>query len=123
MQSGGRALPWADKEAYTRLMLQRSVESVICSMSKLPGPIFSDRGIPDTLCLCPADWLGRRGRHCGRRVRNIVTRRWCFLLLHGEKIYTNDDERKQDSAEGGNRDIYPNDGGSILNVRIDYRSA
>jgi predicted ATPase len=27
VQSGGKALPWADRAAYTELMLQRSIES------------------------------------------------------------------------------------------------
>src|SRR5262245_26164942 len=49
MQSGGTALPWSDQEAYTRLMLQRSIESYLEHTPALK-PVFSDRGIPDTLC-------------------------------------------------------------------------
>jgi len=48
-QSGGTALPWRDREAYTRLMLQRSIESY---RTQTPASclVFSDRGIPDVLC-------------------------------------------------------------------------
>ena len=49
IQAGGTALPWGDREAYTRLMLQRSIESYLQYTPALQ-PMFSDRGIPDTLC-------------------------------------------------------------------------
>src|SRR5215470_11917647 len=45
---GGKALPWADRELYTRLMLQRSVRAYReCTPALVPT--FSDRGIPDSL--------------------------------------------------------------------------
>src|SRR5688572_29720181 len=49
MRSGGRALPWSDRDAYTRLMLDRSIESYRAH-TPASQPHFSDRGIPDTLC-------------------------------------------------------------------------
>src|SRR5678815_759908 len=49
VQSRGTALPWGDREAYTRLMLARSIESYV-SYTPASRPTFSDRGIPDTLC-------------------------------------------------------------------------
>ena len=45
---GGKALPWEDRELYTGLMLQRSIDSYRdCTLAL--GPVFFDRGIPDTL--------------------------------------------------------------------------
>jgi predicted ATPase len=49
LQSGGTALPWADREAYTDLMLRRSIKSFL-EHTPAAGPMFTDRGIPDTLC-------------------------------------------------------------------------
>lgn len=48
VKSGGKALPWEDREAYTHLMLQYSIESYL-RHSPAVVPMFSDRGIPDTL--------------------------------------------------------------------------
>ena len=47
VQSGGTALPWRDREAYTVLMLERSIVSYLAN-TPASRPIFSDRGIPDT---------------------------------------------------------------------------
>jgi predicted ATPase len=97
VQSGGTALPWADKEAYTRLMLQRSVESYLQYVN-LPGPIFSDRGIPDTLAYARLIGLADEAaivEACQKyRYAPLV-----FLAPPWREIYTNDDERKQDFAE------------------------
>jgi predicted ATPase len=49
VRDGGTALPWGDREAYTWLMLRRSIESYVAHASSLE-PVFFDRGIPDTLC-------------------------------------------------------------------------
>ncbi len=49
VQSGGTALPWRDREAYTLLMLERSIGSYLAH-TPASRPMFSDRGIPDTLC-------------------------------------------------------------------------
>jgi predicted ATPase len=47
-RTGGTALPWCDREAYTHLMLERSVQSYLEHAAAV-GPVFSNRGIPDTL--------------------------------------------------------------------------
>ena len=44
----GTALPWSNQKAYTEVKLRRSIESYLDHASAL-SPIFSDRGIPDTL--------------------------------------------------------------------------
>ncbi|MEI9973787.1 MAG: AAA family ATPase [Ignavibacteriota bacterium] len=48
VSSAGKALPWADREAYSELMLQRSIESFEAH-TPATDPLFADRGIPDTL--------------------------------------------------------------------------
>lgn len=44
----GDALPWADRERYTHLMLQRSIVSYR-RHARVQRITFADRGIPDTL--------------------------------------------------------------------------
>jgi len=99
VQSGGTALPWGDREAYTRLMLQRSVESYL-SHTPTPCPMFSDRGIPDTFCY--ARLIGLPDRElildaCRQyRYASVV-----FLAPPWKEIYETDNERKQDFTEAG----------------------
>jgi predicted ATPase len=97
VQNGGVALPWKDREAYTQLMLQRSIESYLKHAPYLQ-PIFSDRGIPDTLCY--ARLIGLKDEEVIRtackqyRYAPIV-----FLAPPWKEIYQTDSERKQDFAE------------------------
>lgn len=97
VQAGGVALPWKDREAYTRLMLQRSIESYLEHTPCLQ-PVFSDQGIPDTLCY--ARLIGLKEEKTIRaacehyRYAPIV-----FLAPPWKEIYAFDSERKQDFAE------------------------
>jgi predicted ATPase len=97
VQDGGFALPWRDREAYTWLMLQRSIESYLEHTPCLQ-PIFSDRGLPDTLCY--ARLIGLKEEEAIRsacesyRYAPIV-----FLAPPWKEIYETDSERKQDFAE------------------------
>jgi predicted ATPase len=97
MQAGGRALPWDDREAYSALMLQQSIESFLEHMPS-PKPTFCDRGIPDTLCYARLIDL-----HDPNAIRNACNRyRYAplvFLAPPWEEIYEIDSERKQDFAE------------------------
>jgi predicted ATPase len=97
MQSSGTALPWADREVYTELMLKRSVESYL---AHLPASCltFADRGIPDTLCYARLIGLANQKPildACRKfRYAPIV-----FLAPPWKEIYETDSERKQDFAE------------------------
>jgi len=97
VQGGGTALPWADREAYTRLMLERSIASFLAH-TPADRITFSDRGIPDTLCYArliglPADDFIQDA--CRRyRYGSVV-----FLAPPWKEIYATDSERKQDFAE------------------------
>lgn len=99
VQAGGSALPWADREAYTRLMLQRSIESfrAHCAVADLT---FADRGLPDTLAyarLIGLTGIGPIERAC-RRYRYAAT---VFVAPPWEAIYVTDSERKQTYEEVG----------------------
>ena len=97
MQSGGVALPWGDREAYTLLMLERSIRSYLVS-TPASRPMFCDRGIPDTLCYARLIGLSDEGfilDACGQyRYAPLV-----FLAPPWREIYETDGERKQDFAE------------------------
>jgi predicted ATPase len=78
-------------------MLQRSIESYIDHLPA-PGPIFSDRGIPDTLAyarligLRETDLMERACRRYRYAPHAILAPPW-------KEIYLTDSERKQDFAE------------------------
>jgi predicted ATPase len=48
MAIGGRGLPWIDPLLFAELMLAREIETWR-TLSRLPGPVFLDRGVPDVL--------------------------------------------------------------------------
>ncbi len=93
VQAGGSAVPWADREAYFHLMLQRSVESfrAHCGAADLT---FADRGLPDTLAYARLIGLNGIGRiqRAGRRYRYAP---FAFVAPPWEAIYQTDSERKQ----------------------------
>jgi predicted ATPase len=97
IQSGGKALPWADQAAYTELMMQRSIES-FNEHTPASKPFFADRGIPDTLC------YGRLIGLPNTRLIERACRRYryaplVFLAPPWKEIYETDSGRKQDFAE------------------------
>lgn len=97
VQSSGTALPWGDREAYTFLMLKRSMESYLAH-TPASRPTFSDRGIPDSLCYARLIRLADQKAildACRQfRYAPIV-----FLAPPWKEIYETDSERKQDFAE------------------------
>lgn len=94
---GGAALPWKDREAYTQLMLERSIESYLAHNPSVKAT-FSDRGIPDTLCYARLIGLQKTSlieKGCrGYRYASVV-----FLAPPWREIYETVSERKQDFAE------------------------
>jgi predicted ATPase len=60
LRTNGTALPWGDRRAYTQLMLKRSIESYLAH-TPASEPMFSDRGIPDTLCYARLIGLAEEG--------------------------------------------------------------
>ena len=97
VQSGGTALPWGDREAYTVLMLERSVASYLSHTPAL-RPTFSDRGIPDALCYAQLIGLSTDG-FISDACRHYRYAPLVFLAPPWREIYETDSERKQDFAE------------------------
>ncbi|SFE84064.1 AAA family ATPase [Roseivivax sediminis] len=97
MQSGGSALPWADRMAYAERMLERDL-SAHSAAQALSGPVIFDRGIPDipgylTLCGLPVP------PHVAATTTTHRYNRRVFLAPFWDAIFEQDAERKQDRAE------------------------
>ncbi|HWR17564.1 MAG TPA: AAA family ATPase [Terriglobales bacterium] len=91
---GGDALPWANRERYTQLMLDGSILA-FQKHADSNEITFFDRGIPDTLCYArligfPNDEMVRSA------CRNYRYRHQVFFAPPWQEIYTTDAERKQD---------------------------
>jgi predicted ATPase len=94
---GGTALPWKDGEAYTYAMLQRSIDSFV-EHTPAVQPMFSDRGIPDTLCY--ARLIGLRDvRAIEEACRQYRYASVVLLAPPWREMYETDSERKQDFDE------------------------
>lgn len=97
MRTGGRALPWEDRQLYTKRMLEASIASFMEHASGTEAG-FSDRGIPDSLCY--ARLVGLREdpalRDACERYRYASP---VFIAPPWPEIYENDSERRQDFAE------------------------
>lgn len=97
VEVGGTALPWADREAYARLMLAMD-SRIHAGAEVMSGPVFFDRGVPDVV-----GYL----RLCGLPIPDdlavaAVNLRYdplVFIAPPWPEIFTNDAERKQDFAE------------------------
>ncbi|MBL3553652.1 AAA family ATPase [Rhodovulum sulfidophilum] len=97
MQSGGDALPWADRAAYAERMLQRDLRSYEAAQAH-SGPVIFDRGIPDilgylTLCSLPVP------PHVAAAAKAARYNARVFLAPYWDEIFTQDTERKQTRSE------------------------
>jgi len=97
MQSGGSALPWADRAAYAEKMLQCDLHAYHAAQA-LTGPVIFDRGIPDILgylklCGLPVPPEVAAAAKATRYDRRV------FLAPYWDEIFTQDAERKQSRAE------------------------
>jgi predicted ATPase len=97
VRDDGIALPWADRERYTRLMLRRSIDSYR-EHAHVSRTTFADRGIPDTFAYARRIQLVDQEpirTACGRyRYAKRV-----FVAPPWREIYVTDQERKQDFRE------------------------
>ena len=97
VEVGGTALPWADREAYARLMLAMDSRTH-AGAEALSGPVFFDRGVPDVvgylrLCGLPIP------EDLAAAAVNLRYDPLVFIAPPWSEIFTNDAERKQDFAE------------------------
>lgn len=94
---GGEALPWADRERYTGLMLERSIQSFL-QYAATKQLTFADRGIPDTLCY--ARLIGLTNEEAIRAAcERYRYAQQVFLAPPWKEIYETDAERKQNFDE------------------------
>jgi predicted ATPase len=115
----GSALPWDDRDTYTRLMLERSVQSYLDNFS-IPSLTFADRGIPDTLTWSRLIQYSEEAaiRAACERYRYASQ---VFLAPPWQEIYATDSERKQDFAEAQrtfalNVDVYRECGYRLIEI-------
>ncbi len=97
MRVDGLALPWRDREAYTRLMLEGSVNSYLEHATSQVS-VFFDRGIPDSLCYSRLIALPDQTALLQACSQYRYAPR-VFLCPPWQEIYHTDGERKQDFAE------------------------
>ncbi|PTE09115.1 AAA family ATPase [Mesorhizobium helmanticense] len=99
MAIGGPALPWNDPALFAELMLSWELRSYQAALEQ-KGPVFFDRGVPDTL-----GYLRLTGLPAPDHVRNAAERfRYAgrvFIAPPWPEIFGQDSERKQtlDEAE------------------------
>lgn len=97
MQSGGDALPWADRVAYAERMLERDLRAHSAARS-ISGPVIFDRGIPDIM-----GYLSLCGHsvppHVAAAAKAARYNHRVFLAPFWDEIFTQDSERKQTRAE------------------------
>lgn len=93
---GGDALPWKNKEKYTQLMLEASIQSYRVAQNTYPleNTVIFDRGIPDTVC-----YAAMIGLEISEQMEMAVDRHryysTVFILPPWPEIYHTDTERKQ----------------------------
>ena len=90
---GGPALPWQDRALFAELMLSWELRSWY-AMGAEPGPVFFDRGVPDTigylrLCGLPVP------DHIKNAAKQFRYARRVFIAPPWPDIFAQDEERKQ----------------------------
>ena len=91
MHVGGPALPWGDLTAFRDAMLLQT-EKDYWEARKLPGPVFFDRGWPDSETVPFSEEILTQMAPLRYYPEVFVFRPW-------EEIYSQDAERKQSFAE------------------------
>lgn len=116
--SGGNALPWADRIAYARLMLERDLDAYRASQ----GLTFFDRGIPDV-----QGYLRLIGEaplpEVEVAVRDYPYALTVFIAPPWKAIFAQDAERKQDFVEAARtcdamREVYGEAGYTLVDLPL-----
>jgi predicted ATPase len=90
---GGSALPWHDQALFAELMLSWELRSYQAAVEQ-PGPVFFDRGIPDTLGYLRLSGLPVPG-HVKAAAERFRYNRRVFVAPPWPDIFQQDRERKQ----------------------------
>ncbi|OHV90798.1 AAA family ATPase [Mesorhizobium sp. ORS 3428] len=96
---GGPALPWQDPTLFAELMLSWELRSWHAARSE-PGPVFFDRGVPDTIGYLRLGGLPVPS-HLTRAASTFRYARRVFIAPPWPEVFAQDEERKQtlDEAE------------------------
>lgn len=96
---GGPALPWHDRALFAELMLSWELRSYQGAIEQ-KGPVFFDRGVPDTLGYLRLSGLPVPG-HIGAAADRFRYNQRVFIAPPWPDIFAQDEERKQtlDEAE------------------------
>ncbi|HEY8997456.1 MAG TPA: AAA family ATPase [Edaphobacter sp.] len=95
----GDVLPWADRELFARLMLERSLRQWR-ELQATQTMVFVDRGLPDTLCYARLVGLSEDfARQAYEVCMSFRYSRTVFIAPAWEEIYVTDAERRQDFDE------------------------
>ena len=97
MTVGGSALPWNDRALFAELMLAWELRSHHTA-SRLSGPMFFDRGVPDTLAYLRLSSLPIPA-HMEKAAEHFRYNRRVFIAPPWPDIFTQDTERRQDLDE------------------------
>lgn len=93
----GPALPWRDPPLFAELMLSWEMRSHVCARD-MPGTLFFDRGIPDTV-----GYLRLAGlpvpEHMMRAAGTMRYNRRVFIAPFWPEIFRQDTERRQTADE------------------------
>ncbi|TKB22786.1 MAG: ATPase [Mesorhizobium sp.] len=96
MAIGGPALPWQNPALFAELMLSWELRSWHAAQGE-PGPVFFDRGVPDTI-----GYLMLCGLPVPSHITIATTFRYAprvFVAPPWPQIFTQDEERKQTPDE------------------------
>ena len=94
---GGEALPWRDPLAFAEQMLAWDLRSHRMAQVQA-GPVFCDRGIPDTIGYLRLMKLPVPA-HMEKAAEIFRYRQRVFIAPPWREIFTQDAERRQDFAE------------------------
>lgn len=96
VESGGDALPWADKEKFKQRMFEAQLKAF--QTPQCEKVVFFDRGLLDTLAYAKLENL-EITEEMLLRAKETKFHDVVFITPPWEEIYQNDQERKQDFAE------------------------
>jgi predicted ATPase len=94
---GGEALPWRDPLAFAEQLLAWDMRSYSMAQARI-GPVFCDRGIPDTIGYLALMKLPVPA-HMTRAAELFRYHPRVFIAPPWRDIFTQDAERRQDFAE------------------------
>lgn len=126
VRTGGTALPWGDRQAYTERMLAWELASLDASEG-WAGPVFFDRGLPDIVGYLRLCELAAPAA-VDEAVERVRYDPLVFIAPPWPEIFAQDAERRQDLAEAERTyaamaEVYPALGYTLVELpRVDVEA-